>query len=155
FSIVTGQRTAFLTNLMLSDTDSMTIFSIAPRISDDANRSHLTPSYVGHLLGRRTPKLSTWFEVGFLANYAGMKFSDDAIKLEAMIWPSELAGSPLLPMDEFLATDALARLSDRGNASQVWFAQAELFVRWALAPTEARSESFWTFVERAAKEPVN
>lgn len=152
----TGQRTAFFTNMMLTDTDSMAIFSIVPRASVESSVSYLTPSYVGHLLGRRTPKLSTWFEVGFLANYRGMKFSDDAIKLERMTWPSELAGSPLLPMENFLAEDALAKISGQRDAHQIWFAQAELFVRWALFPAEAvRTKAFWNFVERAAKEPVN
>jgi len=113
--------------------------------------------------------LPSWFVSGFLGLYAQMKFKDDTITLAPTVWGSETetrriqrgkrSGDPvkitLLPMSEFLAGRAITEEPRDAARIHLWFAQAELFIRWALEEHEdARHAAFWKFLDRSCTEPV-
>jgi len=98
-----------------------------------------------------------------------MKFNGDTITLGPTVWGSEFEtrrikrerskGDPmkitLLPMPEFLAGRAITEEPRDAVRIQLWFAQAELFIRWALEEHEdARHAAFWKFLDRSCTESV-
>lgn len=176
-----GQRYGVLRNPRLSDVDVMTVFASVPpselatsaraRFSldplpagDSGYRpgwTSLTPDYVEELIAKRTPPLPVWFVSGFAGLYRKMHFSADTIEVGAVFWLSEgetraLRKNPrelpaLLPLESLLAgpgTDA--------KKFDLWFAQTELFVRWALEDEKGYwRERFWQFLDRSSQEPAS
>jgi hypothetical protein len=179
--VLPDAQATVMRNPRFSDLDALTVFASMPNLASDRGGRrvrgfegdptqgvpyhpglmYLTPSYVGYLLGNRVPELPSWFVSGFMGAYPKMKFSDDAVALEAMVWLGEKetraikngsgagAETSLLPMAELLAGPG-----ENPAHTLVWFAQAELFYRWAMEGTDAtRREAFWKFVERASLAP--
>ena len=79
----------FLPNLRLTDTDSMTVFTIVRRDNLDTDRLYLTADYVGYMLKYRVPALPAWFFSGFLELYANMEFRSGQISLAPQSWLSD------------------------------------------------------------------
>jgi hypothetical protein len=128
--------------------------------------TNLTPGYVSYLLRNRTPPLPYWFTSGFLAVYDHLRFPGDTIELGPMTWLSSRethavvnepdAADSLLPMKEFFAAQVLAGDDKAVEKKRVWFAQAELFVRWGMdVHPPAQSAAFWKFVDCASAEPMS
>lgn len=158
-------RYTFLPNLRLWDRDAGVLFAIVKENEFNANRVALTPDYVAYLLRNRQPALPPWFVSGVLTLFSRAKFTEDALTLERLDWLSETgsvalqtgpeANRALLPLAEFFAGELSSADTAQGEALPLWQAQAALFVRWGLAGRGApRREALWTFVARAAVEPV-
>lgn len=168
-----------LRNPRLCDLDVMTVFVAVPPetfyadsaapMAVDNNRivyrdyrqgwTSLTPNYVDYLVTQRTPPLPTWFVSGFTDLYRKMHFSNDAIEVGTLTWLSESEtralrrsgiAPALLPLGKFFT----GPMTDAREAS-LWFAQAELLVRWALADQKGEWRApFWKFLERCSTEPA-
>ena len=158
-------RYTFLPNLRLWDRDASALFAIVKESEFDASRVALTPSYIAYLLQNRLPALPPWFVSGVLTLATRARFAEDALTIERLDWPARSgsaallggpqANQPLLPLAEFFAGDLAPGEAAGGEALSLWQAQAALFVRWGLAGRGApRREALWTFVARAAVEPV-
>lgn len=158
-----------LRNPWLSDRDAVTVFVSVPREMFKPGRlagsgiqlgwTSLTPSYIGFLLGNRSPALPSWFVSGFVGLYGRMSFTADAIQLGAVEGFS--ADEARVARNRPRPTVALLTMPElfagpRGDAThtRLWFPQAELFIRWALdnAPRE-RQAAFWTFLDRSCTQP--
>jgi hypothetical protein len=178
---VTGKSYGTLRNPRLSDVDVMTVFaSVPPSELATSTRARfsleppsvgepgyqpgwtsLTPDYVEELITKRTPPLPVWFVSGFAGLYRKMHFSADTIEVGAVFWLSDgetraLRKNPqefptLLPLESLFAgpgTDA--------KKFDLWFAQTELFVRWALEDEKGYwRERFWQFLDRSGQEPAS
>lgn len=159
-------RYSFLPNLRLWDRDAQALFAVVKESEFEANRVALTPEYVAYLLQNRLPALPPWFVSGVLTLFTRAKFTEDALTLERLDWLSAegsaallggaAANRPLLPLADFFAGDLASGEAARDpDALSLWQAQAALFVRWGLGGRGApRRTALWTFVERAALEPV-
>ena len=159
-------RYTFLPNLRLWDRDTGTLFAVVSEREFDPDRVALAPDYVAYVLRNRLPALPPWFVTGVLALQARAKFSEDALTLERLDWPSAEGGAalkagaeanhPLMPLAEFFSPGGLSSGdSTPGGVLSLWQAQAALFVHWGVGGRGApRREALWKFVERAAIEPV-
>ncbi len=158
-------RYTFMPNLRLWDRDAQVLFAVVREREFDANRVALTPDYVAYVLRNRLPALPPWFVSGVLTLFARAKFTEDALTLDRLDWLSESgsaalktgpeANRRLLPLAEFFAGDLSAADPAQGEALSLWQAQAALFIRWGLDGRGApRRAALWTFVQRAAVEPV-
>lgn len=156
----------FLTDLRLSDADSIHIFTLAPEGHGHLFRTYLRPTYIAQLLAGRTPSLPSWFLAGFLNLYRQLEFGGDSITLAPFVWlsPEEsksarnhpaAATREFLPFVDLLDESAAAFAARTPREHQIVHAQLELFLRWALDPrTPDRRDRFWALVERACSEPV-
>lgn len=156
----------FLTDLRLSSSDSIHIFTLAPSGHDHLFRTYLRPTYLAQLLAGRTPSLPSWFLTGFLNAYGQMEFGGEAITLPPLVWltPEDTktardepaaATRKFLPLVDLLGENADLLASRTAREHQIAHAQLELLVRWALDPRAPdRRDRFWTLVERACTEPV-
>ena len=158
-------RYTFLPNLRLWDRDTGVLFAVVRESEFDPNRVGLTPDYVAYLLQNRLPALPPWFVSGVLTLFSRATFTEDALTLERLDWlsavgsaalkPGPEANRPLLPLAEFFAGELSSSDSAQDVALSLWQDQAALFVRWGISEVDAfRREALWSFVARAAVEPV-
>lgn len=158
-------RYTFLPNLRLWDRDAQVLFAIVRESEFDPNRIALTPDYVAYVLRNRLPALPPWYISGVLTLFARARFTEDALTLDRLDWLSAsgsaalqtgpAANRALLPLADFFAGELSAGDPGPGEALSLWQAQAALLVRWGLSGRGApRRAAFWTFVARAAVEPL-
>ncbi|MSU24556.1 MAG: hypothetical protein EXS32_12135 [Opitutus sp.] len=156
----------FLPNMRLWDKDAMAIFAIMRNGELNDENMFLTLDYVGYLMKSRTPALPVWYVVGLTGLYPQMKFRGGTIELGPAEWVSDAetrllkadpkTARPLLPMAAFLRGDSAANNQTHEENLHVWAAQAELFIRWALAGRASpRSEGFFKFIERLSNESLS
>lgn len=158
-------RYTFLPNLRLWDRDAQVLFAIVRESEFDPNRIALTPDYVAYVLRNRLPALPPWYISGVLTLFARARFTEDTLTLDRLDWLSAsgsaalqtgpAANRALLPLADFFAGELSASDPGPGEALSLWQAQAALLVRWGLSGRGApRRAAFWTFVARAAVEPL-
>jgi hypothetical protein len=158
-------RYTFLPNLRLWDRDAQVLFAIVRESEFDPNRIALTPDYVAYVLRNRLPALPPWYISGVLTLFARARFTEDTLTLDRLDWLSAsgsaalqtgpAANRALLPLADFFAGELSAGDPAPGEGLSLWQAQAALLVRWGLSGRGApRRVAFWTFVARAAVEPV-
>jgi hypothetical protein len=137
-----GNRTAFLSNLMLSDADSITTFALAGDGALDIQRPYVTAAYVHMLLRGRTPALPAWFTSGFEQLYQRMEFRGRTV---TVVLTRRGDAENLTPLARLLRDDPPVE-----TASDRWDADVRQFICWGLDPDGGRTEAFWRFVERAS-----
>jgi hypothetical protein len=158
-------RYTFLPNLRLWDRDTGVLFAVVNEREFDPHRVALTADYVTYLLRNRLPALPPWFVSGVLTLQAQARFTEEALLIEPVYWPSQTgaaalragpeANRPLLPLAEFFAGELSSGDQAGGDTLSLWQAQAALFVRWGVGGRGApRRDALWTFVARAAAESV-
>lgn len=124
----------------------------------------LSTSFVQYLLGFRAPALPSWFVVGATALYSNERLHDGRAVFQPDPWISPAAADALLdhadaprallPLSQLLV---FAPPSGRPEAYRaLWAAEAELFVRWALAGrSPGGAARFWDFLAQSATEPAS
>ncbi len=172
-------------NLNLSDPDSLMLFLVVEdRVgptnwylgahSSSGNRYDgivYSADYIRRLFEDRTPALPPWFVYGMAKFYSTLVTTDDGLEFAPDEWLSPAAAEtarrdeadafrPTLPLAELFrgaspppAVDPASR--EHGD---LWLAEAELFVRWAVDGRSHRHyqarAALWKIAEAAAHAPV-
>lgn len=159
------RRADFLPNLRLDDNDITAVFVMLNSDDDNAGNIVFTTGRMAMLLERRVPALPAWFRAGFLSLYATATFTSEYVDVGPAIWTSRAeAEAVVVDPDRPRMILSPADLFERGGiagdrtpeATQMWRAQAELFVRWAMFSADGqRREKLWQFLDLASQEPVS
>jgi len=143
------------------------------RPKDTVSWTSLTPSYVSSLLTENSPALPGWFVSGFMRLYRHAIFEEQAIRLTPMDWP-ERSGSAHEELHSFGENGVARVVTGPGSATgpadliplgrlfrvplepgidvQLWLAESELFIRWAVS--NDRSAELAQFVDQSRLNPA-
>jgi len=151
----------FMPNLRLADVDAFAVYAIIDETTFDADHLELAREHAYFLLTQRTPPLPGWFVTGVLGLFDTLHFEPGGLAFSPANWtsPEEAerlrtdASAPrtLIPLVDFFGTRPSGTTPETAELDRVWYAQATLFVRWALDPKNGvRRDALWNFVNRSA-----
>lgn len=125
-----------------------------------------TMGHMGVLLGGRVPPLPSWFRSAFLALYREINWTtqSNTISANPVLWISgaqarQIRNDPLrpeesdrilLPFPKFFAGQAGSTPPLTMAESDLWSAQASLFLHWAYADPRRR-DALWKFVDQSSR----
>jgi len=172
-------------NLTLADPDSIELFLIVndrPAAATWNSRGVFTgggrydgivfsEGYIRSLLQDRAPATPPWFVEGLAQFYTTLAMTEDGMEFSPDPWlgPEWASAArregadafrPTLPLSELFRGQRPAAPVDAVSRAHfdLWLAEAELFVRWAIDGSSHRNyqsrAALWQFAEAAARAPV-
>lgn len=155
----------FAPNLRLNDRDMHASFVYIDEARFDAKTLIVAPNYLRFLLERRAPLLPGWLIEGIDRTYRNADLVKAPISFPPFIWTQRwdseaLIRDPqssraLLPAGELFSPLVLGREADRHpRRVEIFLAQVELFIRWAVDSGGPNREALWKLAARAAEEPM-
>jgi hypothetical protein len=154
----TGKRVGIAPNFMLFDRDEIKTVAL---FRDSQAILQRNPESIPFLLGTRTPSPPAWFIAGLRDLFLTATYLTDAVQFGPQEWTSPgttaaIRSDPesprrLIPLLELFAND---RPNGDPESEAARHAEAQLFLRWALAPeVPERRAQLWKFISATAADP--